>query len=223
MTAHSLFLQLVMFFGNILAYFFHQLNWFLVIFYETVCNLPLFLQQFQSAVPQTDLTFCQCQCWYYRQNKPTGRQSIKPNKANVLQALQAFTNGSSIGYQSALNAIQNQVQCIILMYSHKLVNSYNLSLTVLKHTSIDSINSQPNNTHFQIHKSSSIQVLSYAHQNKKAYKISQTLKSSFKAKNTNHISDMAVINQQDLIRENKKIKRSQTFNKQILQQLSISY
>lgn len=98
------------------------------------------------------------------------------------------------------------------MYSHKLVNSYNLSLTVLKHTSIYSINSQPNNnTHFQIHKSSSIQVLSYRHQIKRHTKYRRRWKSSLKQKTNknknqtqNHILDMAVISKQrfDRVKKN---------------------
>jgi len=87
-----------------------------------------------------------------------------------------------------------------------------LSLTVLNHTSIDSINSQPNNnsTHFQIHKIIKYPSLKLQTSNKKAYKISQTLEVQFEAKTKekktkklkkkkfkkiqkkNHILDMAV-------------------------------
>lgn len=59
-----------------------------------------------------------------------------------------------------------------------------MSLTVLNHTSIDSINSQPNNnsTHFQIHKIIKYPSLKLQTSNKKAYKISQTLEVQFEAR-----------------------------------------
>lgn len=56
-------------------------------------------------------------------------------------------------------------------------------LTVLNHTSIDSINSQPNNnsTHFQIHKIIKYPSLKLWTSNKKAYKILQMLEVQFEA------------------------------------------
>ena len=115
------------------------------------------------------------------------------------------------------------------MYSQVGEQIHFLLLTVLKHTSIDSINSQPNNnTHFQIHKSSSIQVLSYGHQIKRHTKYRRRWKSSLKQKNKRKKINITFWTWQ-LISKQRFDKRKEMklqvprLSINILQQLSFSY